>query len=66
MGRTRPLGPPVVIVRIGSVRRTADSVTVSSEPFGDDAEWTPVPDRHLVVADTTDVRIEPLPEGEHP
>lgn len=49
-----------------SVRRTADSVTVSSEPFGDDAEWTPVPDRHLVVADTTDVRIEPLPEGEHP
>ncbi len=49
-----------------ALRRTEDSVTVSSEPFGDDREWEPVPDRHLVVADSRTVRVTPLPEGEHP
>ncbi|WP_243787835.1 ergothioneine biosynthesis protein EgtC [Saccharopolyspora gloriosae] len=49
-----------------SVRRTADSVTVSSEPFGDDEQWTAVPDRRLVVADSRAVRVQPLNEGELP
>ncbi|MFR9731624.1 ergothioneine biosynthesis protein EgtC [Saccharopolyspora sp. MS10] len=49
-----------------SVRRTAESVAVSSEPFGEDESWTPVPDRHLVLADRREVRLAPLPEGERP
>jgi len=32
------------------VRRTADSVTVASEPHGDEQGWEPVPDDHLVDA----------------
>jgi glutamine amidotransferase len=32
------------------VRRTADAVTVASEPFGPDTGWTEIPDRRLVVA----------------
>jgi glutamine amidotransferase len=43
-----------------SVRRGESSVTVSSEPFGDDDEWEPIPDGRLVVADTHDVRITVL------
>ncbi|MCX2733141.1 ergothioneine biosynthesis protein EgtC [Saccharopolyspora sp. NFXS83] len=49
-----------------SVRRGGGSVTVSSEPFGDDEQWTAVPDRSLVVADSRDVRVQPVDEGELP
>ncbi|MCA1185597.1 MULTISPECIES: ergothioneine biosynthesis protein EgtC [unclassified Saccharopolyspora] len=50
-----------------SVRRNADSVLLSSEPFGDDARWEPVPDRHLVVARPGSVHVAPLlDEGETP
>lgn len=49
-----------------SVRRDRDAVTVASEPFGADGEWEPVPDRHLVVADTTEVSITALPEAGEP
>lgn len=41
------------------VRRTADSVTVSSEPFGG-GDWTAVPDRSLLVATATTLQITPL------
>lgn len=43
-----------------SVRRDGETVLVSSEPFGADSEWERIPDRSLVVADTSQVRIEPL------
>lgn len=45
-----------------SVRKGENATTVSSEPFGDDSAWEPVPDRHLVVADARRVRITALPE----
>jgi gamma-glutamyl hercynylcysteine S-oxide hydrolase len=45
-----------------SVRRTTESVTVASEPFGDDSDWAAVPDRHLVVADRHRVQVTALPE----
>ncbi|GAA3106673.1 glutamine amidotransferase [Kribbella aluminosa] len=45
------------------VRRTTDSVTVASEPFGD-GDWTAVPDRSLLVATATTVQVTPM-EG-HP
>ncbi|MBA8824446.1 glutamine amidotransferase [Saccharopolyspora lacisalsi] len=45
-----------------SVRRDDDAVTVASEPFGERRGWEPVADRHLVVADTTEVSITALPE----
>jgi len=38
------------------VRQTADSVTVSSEPFGA-GDWTEVPDRSLLVATATTLHI---------
>ncbi len=41
------------------VRRTADSITVSSEPFGGD-EWDEVPDYSLLVATATTLRITPM------
>jgi gamma-glutamyl hercynylcysteine S-oxide hydrolase len=43
------------------VRQTADSVTVSSEPFStDDPAWRPVPDRSLLTATSTAYAITPL------
>jgi gamma-glutamyl hercynylcysteine S-oxide hydrolase len=45
-----------------SVWHSRDAVIVSSEPFGDDAGWESIPDRHLVVADTQQVRVTALPE----
>ena len=44
------------------VRRTADSVTVASEPFGV-GDWTAVPDRSLLVATATTVQITSM-EGQ--
>jgi gamma-glutamyl hercynylcysteine S-oxide hydrolase len=41
------------------VRRTADSITVSSEPFGGDG-WDEVPDYSLLVATATTLRITPM------
>jgi glutamine amidotransferase len=41
------------------VRRTTDSITVSSEPFGGD-EWDEVPDYSLLVATATTLRITPM------
>lgn len=43
-----------------SVNHRAGSVTVASEPFGDAAEWEPVPDGHLVVAEPERVHVTPL------
>ncbi|MFD7160731.1 ergothioneine biosynthesis protein EgtC [Kribbella sp. NPDC059898] len=45
------------------VRRTHDSVTVASEPFGDGG-WQAVPDRSLLVATATSLQVTPM-EG-HP
>jgi glutamine amidotransferase len=44
-----------------SVLESGDHVLVSSEPFGADDGWRPVPDRHLVVATASSVKIQPLP-----
>jgi glutamine amidotransferase len=41
------------------VRQTADSVTVSSEPFGS-GHWDDVPDRSLLVATATTLHITPM------
>lgn len=41
------------------VRRAADSITVSSEPFGGDG-WDEVPDYSLLVATATTLRITPM------
>jgi gamma-glutamyl hercynylcysteine S-oxide hydrolase len=38
------------------VRRDADGVVLSSEPFDDDEDWQEIPDRHLVTV--TDSRVE--------
>ena len=43
-----------------SVRAVPGAVTVSSEPTDDEPGWTPVPDRHLVVATPSTVDIRPL------
>lgn len=43
-----------------SVRTTAGSTLISSEPLDDDPAWRAVPDRHLVVATAGDVDISPL------
>ncbi len=44
-----------------SVRRTADSVAVSSEPWDpDDDSWQPVPDRHLVLATRETLEVHPM------
>ena len=43
------------------MREAADHVVVASEPFGPDpAAWDPVPDRHLVVADSSCATVRPL------
>jgi gamma-glutamyl hercynylcysteine S-oxide hydrolase len=39
----------------------ADSVTVASEPADEDPAWIEVPDRSLVTATASDVKIQPLP-----
>ena len=39
----------------------ADSVTVASEPADEDSGWTEIPDRSLVTATASDVKIQPLP-----
>jgi gamma-glutamyl hercynylcysteine S-oxide hydrolase len=44
------------------VRRTGESVTVASEPFGDGA-WTEIPDRSLLVATATTLQVTPM-EGQ--
>ncbi|MEV6316613.1 ergothioneine biosynthesis protein EgtC [Streptomyces sp. NPDC051776] len=38
------------------------AVTVASEPYDDDARWSPVPDRTLLTATRTDVLLTPLKE----
>lgn len=44
-----------------SVLQEADAVIVSSEPLGDPVEdWQSVPDRHLVIATTSSLKIQPL------
>ena len=43
-----------------SVRQSAGAVVVVSEPFDTAAGWTAVPDRHLVVADSTTYLVEAL------
>jgi glutamine amidotransferase len=39
----------------------ADSVIVASEPADEDPAWTEVPDRSLVTATASDVKVQPLP-----
>jgi glutamine amidotransferase len=39
----------------------SDSVTVASEPADEDPAWTEVPDRSLVTATASDVKVQPLP-----
>lgn len=44
-----------------SVLQEADGVIVSSEPLGDPVEdWQSVPDRHLVIATASSLKIQPL------
>ena len=44
-----------------SVLREADGVVVSSEPFGEpDEDWQSVPDRHLVIATASSLKIQSL------
>ncbi|HLN79214.1 MAG TPA: ergothioneine biosynthesis protein EgtC [Nocardioidaceae bacterium] len=44
-----------------SVLEETDRVLISSEPFGEENHaWEPVPDRHLVVATSADVKTRPL------
>ncbi|RKN40677.1 ergothioneine biosynthesis protein EgtC [Micromonospora endolithica] len=45
-----------------SVRATPASVLLASEPHDDDPGWRPVPDRHLVEATATEVRVRALVE----
>ncbi|GAA2792332.1 ergothioneine biosynthesis protein EgtC [Saccharopolyspora taberi] len=45
------------------VRGEAGSVTVSSEPFGGTGGWEQIPDRRLVVADTSNVTVTTLPDA---
>jgi glutamine amidotransferase len=40
-------------------RRTDDSITVASEPFGA-GDWTPVPDHSLLVATDTTLHLTPM------
>ena len=51
-----------------SVLRKVDGVVVSSEPFGDPGEdWASVPDRHLVIATGSSLKVQPLyTKGGHP
>ena len=41
------------------IRHTGESTTVASEPFGS-GDWTVVPDRSLLVATATTVRVTPM------
>ena len=41
-------------------RQLPGGVVVASEPYDDDPSWVDVPDRHLLVADTGGVSVEPL------
>jgi glutamine amidotransferase len=43
-------------------QRGATSVTVASEPDDDGPGWTEVPDRHLLTATPSRVRVRPLPD----
>jgi glutamine amidotransferase len=43
-----------------SVRAMPGAVIVASEPIDDEPGWTPVADRHLVVATPSTVDITPL------
>lgn len=43
-----------------SVLTGADSVVVASEPWDDDADWEPVPDRHLVLANRSGVQVRDM------
>jgi gamma-glutamyl hercynylcysteine S-oxide hydrolase len=49
-----------------SIRRTAGSVLVSSEPLDDDPAWTPVPDGRLVVTTASTVELSLLPSESSP
>ncbi|GAA2093686.1 ergothioneine biosynthesis protein EgtC [Actinomadura alba] len=42
------------------VRSTDQEVVIASEPYDDDPEWERLPDRSLIVADASGVRIRPL------
>ncbi|MEV0810981.1 ergothioneine biosynthesis protein EgtC [Micromonospora sp. NPDC050200] len=56
-------GRTVVASAVGhalSVRATPDAVLLASEPVDDDPGWRSVPDRHLVVATSTSVRVRAL------
>ena len=43
-----------------SVLSKDDSVVIASEPWDDDPAWAEVPDRHLVLASRSHVRLRPL------
>lgn len=45
--------------------RPGGGTVVASEPYDDDPRWTQVPDRTLVTADPTEVRLAPLKEPSH-
>lgn len=64
-------GETIVASTLGhslSVLREVDSVVVSSEPYGEpDEAWQSVPDRHLVIATGSSLKVQPLyTEGSHP
>jgi glutamine amidotransferase len=46
--------------RRNRLRGEGDGLVVASEPYDDDSGWREVPDRHLLVADETDVSVEEL------
>ncbi|WP_435207860.1 ergothioneine biosynthesis protein EgtC [Micromonospora sp. bgisy143] len=46
-----------------SVRASAESVVLASEPHDDDAGWRPVPQQRLVTATAGEVRVQGLPAG---
>ena len=65
-GRTNLLltdGHRLIATRSGDslhVREGVGSITVASEPFDDDPEWRPLPDRHLIDATTESLVQGPL------
>jgi gamma-glutamyl hercynylcysteine S-oxide hydrolase len=40
--------------------QVATGVVIASEPYDDGPDWKPVPDRSLVIADATGLRVRPL------
>ncbi|WP_425553381.1 class II glutamine amidotransferase [Kribbella hippodromi] len=42
------------------VRRTHNSITLASEPFGEEPGWSEVPDRMLLVATATTLQLTPM------